>query len=412
MRIECSIHIVYYVCIFQQKIEVDRLAKKESLTSLKMLLFHFHATNTIILSFLPLYLKYKGLTGTEIGWVLAIGPFASIISQPFWGYLSDKYKTVKRMLIISVIGMLIFSIVFFQMDSLLAILVFGAFFYFFSSPVGALSDSLAQRRANELGISFGRIRTWGSVGFAFSSLIVGELLARFGIEFIVWPYVILGTALLLIAFSIQDVEADADPVRFSDIKKLIGNKRFVLFLFFMMFITIGHRANDSFIGIYIAELGGSEGLVGISWFVGVISEAAVFALAALWFRKLHPIGFIIIASILYTIRWFVYGTATSPYLIISLQFLHGLTFGVFYVAAFDYITRIIPKLLQSTGHLIFYSVFFGVSGIIGSLGGGAILEAYGGQTLYAWMGFLVLVGTICFLGFHMGVRKKKRKAKS
>jgi len=47
---------------------------------------------------LPLYLKHKGLTGIEIGWVLAIGPFATIISQPFWGYVSDKYKTVKKYL--------------------------------------------------------------------------------------------------------------------------------------------------------------------------------------------------------------------------------------------------------------------------------------------------------------------------
>jgi len=65
--------------------EVHKLHKKSSLHSLKLLLFLFHATNTIILSFLPLYLKFKGLSGTEIGWVLAIGPFASIISQPFWG---------------------------------------------------------------------------------------------------------------------------------------------------------------------------------------------------------------------------------------------------------------------------------------------------------------------------------------
>src|SRR5699024_4299057 len=134
---------------------------------------------------------------------------------PFWGYLSDKYKTVKRMLILSVIGMLIASIIFFQMNHLLAILIFGAIFYFFSSPVGALSDSLAQRRANDLQISFGSIRTWGSVGFAFSSLIVGEILSRIGIQFMVWPYVILGTVLLIIAFTIKDVTADSSPVRFS-----------------------------------------------------------------------------------------------------------------------------------------------------------------------------------------------------
>src|SRR5699024_2533118 len=236
-------------------------------------MFNFHAANTIILSFLPLYLKYKGLSGTEIGWVLAIGPFASIISQPFWGYLSDKYKTIKKMLLISIAGMLTMSIVFFQMNELIAILVVGAFFYFFSSPVGALGDSLAQRRAKDLNISFGSIRMWGSIGFAFSSLIVGELLTKFGVPFIVWPYVFLSITLFIVALSIKDVTVNETPVQFKDLRLLLKNKAFILFLIAMMFMTITHRANDSYIGIYINELGGTEALVGVAWFVGLISEA-------------------------------------------------------------------------------------------------------------------------------------------
>ncbi|MBO1001168.1 MFS transporter [Pseudogracilibacillus auburnensis] len=390
------------------------MVKKESLTSLKLLIFHFHATNTIIISFLPLYLKFKGLTGTEIGWVLAIGPFASIISQPFWGYLSDKYKTVKRMLILSTIGMLIISVIFFQMDSLLTILILGALFFFFSSPVGALSDSLAQRQAQQLKISFGSIRMWGSVGFAFSSLVVGEILTKFGIQVIVWPYVIIGTILLIIAFTISDVksEEESTPVNLADISMLLKNKPFIFFLLFMMFITITHRANDSFIGIYITEVGGSEGLVGIAWFVGVISEAAVFAFAGLWFRKYSPITFVIIASILYCIRWFIYGMAPSPYFIISFQVLHGVTFGIFYIAAFDYVTKLIPNLLQSTGHLIFYSVMFGVSGIIGSMAGGKMIEAFGGQIMYLGMGLFTLLGIFCLLGYQIWMKRLEVKVKT
>lgn len=381
------------------------MPKKSSLHSLKLLLFLFHATNTIILSFLPLYLQHKGLNGTEIGWVLAIGPFASIISQPFWGYLSDKYKTVKKMLILSVIGMLIASIVFFQMNQLLAILLIGAIFYFFSSPVGALSDSLAQRRANELSVSFGSIRTWGSVGFAFSSLIVGEILSRIGIGYMVYPYVIFGSILLIVAFFINDAETDSTPVSFHDVQLLMKNFPYVLFLLIMLFITITHRASDSFIGLYITELGGGENLVGISWFVGVISEAIVFALAAFWFRKYHPITFTIIASVLYTLRWFIYGMIESPSTIIAFQVLHGATFGVFYVATFEFVSRLIPHHLQATGHLIFYSVFFGVSGIIGSLAGGAVLEHFGGSTLYFSMGFMALIGVLLFISYYFWFKK-------
>src|SRR5699024_12282848 len=71
----------------------------------------------------------------------------------------------------TIIRMLIFSILVFQMNHLFFILIFGALFYFFSSPVVALGDSLAQRQADLLNISFGSIRTWGSIGFALSSQI-------------------------------------------------------------------------------------------------------------------------------------------------------------------------------------------------------------------------------------------------
>lgn len=377
------------------------LTQKQSLIPLKMLLFCFHASNTIILSFLPLYLKYRGLNGTEIGWVMAVGPFATIISQPFWGYISDKYKTVKRSLLICIVGLLISSVLFFQMNQLLAIILMGSVFYFFTTPIGALGDSLAQRRAYDLKVSFGTIRMWGSIGFATSALIIGELLARVGVQYMIYPYLFFGTLALLVTFKLKDVPVESDPISFRDLSKLLTNKPYLIFLGLMMFLTISHRANDSFIGLYIAELGGNEGLVGVAWFVGVISEAAIFAFAGYWFRKYHPLVFIIAAGVLYSIRWFFYASFDSPYQVIALQVLHGVTFGVFYLAAFDYISRLIPKLLQSTGHLVFFATFFGVSGIIGSLVGGVLIDNYGGSTLYTAIGILSLLGAISMTIYHV-----------
>lgn len=375
--------------------------KNKSILPLKMLLFSFHATNTIIISFLPLYLKFKGFTGTEIGWVLAIGPLASIFSQPFWGYMSDKYKTVKKILLILIIGLLLTSVIFFQMNSLVAILLVGGFLFFFSTPIGALGDSLAQRRADDLSISFGSIKMWGSLGFATSTLIVGEILDRIGIENMMWPYLFFGIIALLVIFKLTDVKVDSDPIQLNDVFALTKNKPFLIFLALILFITITHRANDSFMGLYITELGGSEGLVGMAWFVGVLSEAVIFFLAGYWFKKYHTLVFIIFAGLLYSVRWFLYGSVTDPMHIIYLQFLHGLTFAIFYTAAFEYVSRIIPKMLQSTGHLVFYSAFFGISGIIGSLAGGAIIDVYNGATLYILLGWLSLIGTVLITLYHV-----------
>lgn len=384
------------------------MSDNESLVPLKSFLFSFYATNTIIISFLPLYLQYKGLNGTEIGWVLAIGPLATIFSQPFWGYLSDKYKTVKRILLICVICMLLISIVFFQMDQLMTILFAGAFFYFFSTPIGALGDSLGQRRAQDLGVPFGSIRTWGSIGFATSALIIGAVLGRLGIQYMIWPYLLFGLFAILFAVRLKDVQVSSEPVQIKDVKKMFQNKPYVFFLIFIIFVCVSHRANDSFVGLYIAELGGIESYVGLAWFVGVASEALVFATAGFWFRKFHPMVFVIIAAMIYTIRWFLFAGANSPFTVIALQATHGITFGIFYLAAFDYIARLVPRTLQATGHLVFFAVFFGVSGIIGSLMGGALIETFGGSMLYNVIGFFALIGTICLTGYYVVLYNRKR----
>ncbi|MHA6252565.1 MFS transporter [Oceanobacillus sp. CAU 1775] len=387
------------------------MSTKESTTPLKLLLFSFHAGNTILISFLPVYLKYRGLSGSEIGMVLAVGPLASIFGQPFWGYLSDKYKTIKWILLVCVLGLLVWSTVFFQMKTLIPILIVGAIFYFFITSIGGLGDSMAQRRADELSISFGSIRTWGSIGFAISSLTIGILLNVIGVRFIYWPYLFFGIMLLIIILKLKDVKVDNTPIQLTDVKKLIMNKPLVIFLVLMSFLTISHRANDSFLGIFIVELGGSESLVGIAWFVGLVAEAIVFATAVKWFQKFRMLTFVILAGVIYSVRWVLYAFVTDPLLIVGLQFMHGLSFGVFYVASFAYITRLIPKLLQSTGHLFFYSIFFGVSGIIGSLFGGQIIDIYNGSMLYLVMAALSVIGVILLSIYHFVFKPEQKMDK-
>lgn len=127
----------------------------------------------------------------------------------------------------------------------------------------------------------------------------------------------------------------------------------------------------------------------------------MFFFAGRWFRKYHTLIFVILAGAIYTLRWFLFALVDDYWMIIGLQFLHGLTFGILYLSAMDYVTRLIPRILQSTGHLIFYAVFFGVSGIIGSLLGGAIIDQYGGSTLYFVLGFIALSGTILMTLYHL-----------
>ncbi|TLS38366.1 MFS transporter [Pseudalkalibacillus caeni] len=371
-----------------------------------MFLFFFHSTTMIIISYLPVYFQSQGMVESKIGWILAVGPFASILAQPFWGYMSDKYKTVKRILFITLTGMFTLSFLLFNVTSFALLLVTAALFFSFQSPTGALGDSLASKTAHKLGKSFGSIRGWGSMGFATSTLVVGAFFSRAGIEYIHYPFLIFVVIAFIVCLKISDVEVTNKPVTLIDAVKLGGNLKLMGFLAIIMFLTVTHRANDSYIGLYIKELGGNESMIGLAWFIAVGSEAIVFMTSNLWFKKFNEITFILLAGILYAVRWILYSFIQDPMVIVFLQVTHGLTFGVFYVSAFQFVTKLLPAELQATGHLLFISVFFGLSGIIGSLAGGFIIENASGATLYSYMGYLASAGCLGLAVYLQRIRKQ------
>ncbi|WP_165999926.1 MFS transporter [Bacillus sp. Cs-700] len=388
------------------------MTKRDSVFFLSLFLFFFHGANTIIISYMPVYFQHSGMSESKIGSILAIGPLAAILAQPFWGYLSDKFGTIKKVLLVTLVGVAVVSVFLLTNSHYVFILISAAIFYVFMSPTGALGDSLAVKTAASVNKNFGSIRTWGSIGFAVSTLIVGQFFSFFGISTILIPFMFMIVIAFLTAMRVSDVKTRNKPVTVFDAVRIGKNSKFLLFLGTILFLTIPHRANDSFIGLYLTELGGNESQIGLAWFVAVSSEAVIFATSHYWFRRFNEIVFIMIAGVIYAVRWFGLAYIGGPVAVILLQVFHGVTFGIFYVAAFQYVTKLVPEHLQATGHLLFISVFFGLSGILGSLFGGLIFERSSGATLYAVMGCLTLVGCVALLFYHIVERRKMKTDES
>ncbi|MBM7663487.1 oligosaccharide:H+ symporter [Bacillus mesophilus] len=380
--------------------------------SLKSFLFFVQATGFICTSYLPLYLLSKGYTPSEVGLLLAIGPFAAIISEPMSGYFSDKFKSIKKVLIVCVIGMLVSGIILFQLDHFAATALFVYCLFFFLAPSGSLGDSLSQKTADQLHVSFGSIRMWGSLGFGIASIITGYLLTRIGIENITVPFVFFTVIVLIISFFLKDVKVkseNSDPgVSIKDVALLIRNKPFVLFLLIVILITLGHRANDIYLSVFIKELGGTETLIGWAFFWGVATEVLVFFTSHLWFRKLKDLTFIILAAVLYAVRFIGMSFATSPHELVIYQLFHGFTFGIFFTVGLSYVTKIVPTRLQSTGHLLLITVFFGISGMVSAFIGGRLIEFYSVFTLYFLIGIASLVGALLLMIYKYFIKSEEK----
>jgi PPP family 3-phenylpropionic acid transporter len=366
--------------------------------------FLYFALLAMFISFLPVYLDEQGLRPTQIGFIIGTGGFVTLITQPLWGMISDKTKTIRKVLLLllllsSVIGYFLYS-----SSSYPQLILFAMLLYFCLMPIDPLTESLNFTIAENSGISYGSIRTYGALGYAVTALLTGYVMHYFGAESLALLFTGIGLISFVVSWLMVDVPVSGKPVTLSSLKLFLSNKETLLFLVLVFICSVPARMNDTFLGVYIRELGGSPDLVGQAWFLAAGSEIVVFALSFWWLRKDKEMIIISISAAFYFIRFFISSWITDPHVLAYLQILQVLTFPVFYSAAIQYLYRIVPVEWRATGQTVLALLFFGVSGILASYLGGALYGAFGGQTLYLFISAMSLLGMI--FGIFLYVNKK------
>ncbi|MED1952726.1 MFS transporter [Brevibacillus centrosporus] len=364
---------------------------KLGIQSLRAYNFFYFSLLSIFISFVPVYLTFRGVTPGEIGMMVGFGSFIGILSQPFWGMVSDKYKTIKRIILLTLgasilVGMMLFTTNHF---SFLFLLV-GAM-YFFLLPTDPLTESLNYRVAQQHQISFGSIRTFGAIGYATASLIIGWTVDQLGMNRLSWLFLGYGLLAFVFALVVTDAPSSSKKLSRQELKQFFFYPKTLQFFLLVLIAATPHRTNDSFLGVFVQSLGGSTGDVGQAWFFAAISEVLFFALSARILQKWSEIKLITWATALYTIRYALCAMAPSAEWVVYLQLTQGITFVIFYTATIQYLYRIIPEEWKATGQTILAVLFFGISGIIGSIAGGWVFQQWGGAALYMVMGVLSLV---------------------
>ncbi|MFE5426483.1 MFS transporter [Peribacillus simplex] len=356
--------------------------------------FLYFGLLAIFIPFLPVYLADQGLRPAQIGFIIGTGGFVTLITQPLWGMISDKTRTIRKILLLLIFFSSVIGYFLYDSSSYLQLILFAMLLYFFLMPIDPLTESLNFTMAEKSGISYGSIRTYGALGYAVISLITGYVMSYFGANSLAFLFAGIGLISFIISWMMPDAPVSGKPVTLSSLKHFFSNKETILFLLLVFICAVPARMNDTFLGVYIRELGGSAKLVGLTWFLAAGSEIVVFALSFWWLRKGKEIIIISFAAAFFFIRYFISAWITDPQLLAYLQVMQILTFPIFYSAAIQYLYRIVPVEWRATGQTVLALLFFGVSGIIASYIGGAIYGAYGGKTLYLFISSISFIGMV------------------
>ncbi len=348
----------------------------------------------IFIPFLPIYFAEQGLTPGQIGFIMGTGGFVVIVAQPLWGMISDKTRTIRKVLLVLILCSSVIGYLLYDASSYFQLILFAMLLYFFLMPIDPLAESLNFTTAESLKISYGSIRTYGALGYAVVSLLTGYVMSYFGAHSLAVLFAGLGVVSFVVCWKMPDAPVSGKPVTLGSLKHFFRNKETLLFLLLVFICSVPARMNDTFLGVYIRELGGGAELLGQAWFLAAGSEIVVFALSYWWLRKGKELIIISIAAGFYFIRFFLAAWITDPHMLAYLQVLQMLTFPIFYSAAIQYLYRIVPVEWRATGQTVLALLFFGVSGIFASYIGGALYGAFGGQILYFSISVMSFSGLI------------------
>ncbi|GAB6992187.1 major facilitator superfamily domain-containing protein 6 [Paenibacillus pini] len=357
----------------------------------------YFALLAMFIPFLPVYFDDQGLNPAQIGVIIGTGGFITIIAQPVWGMISDRMRTIRKVLLILLVFSAVTGYLLYNTGSYPLLVAFAMVTYFFLMPIDPLTESLNFRIAESSGINYGSIRTFGALGYAVMSLLTGVMMTHYGAHSLAILFAVISVLGFITMLFIPDAPVSSTPVKLGTLKEFIRNKETLWFLLLVFISSVPARMNDTFLGVYIRELGGSATLVGVTWFLAAGSEIVVFAFSYWWLRQGKELIMISVAGAFYFLRFFLSAFITDPQVLAYLQILQLLTFPVFYTAAIQYLYRIVPVEWRATGQTLLALLFFGVSGIIASYIGGALYANLGGQTLF------FIISAMSFLGMLLGL---------
>lgn len=357
--------------------------------------------------YMPVWFAHKGLSGAQIGLILAAPLLARGLTAPLLAMWADSFR-LRRTPLMLLAGATAATYV-----ALAAPMGFAGWFliWFLASSaystLSPLTDVIVLRRARVDGFNYGFPRGLGSAGFILANLVVGVLLAS-GSPDRVLMWMIVSVLVLIV---VTPLLLPPDPVReeggvaalserMAGLGGLVRDPAFMLVVLAAGLVQASHTFYYSFSALVWKQQGISETLTGVLWAVGVGVEVAFMWFMEPWRRRIGSRMLLAIGAGAAIIRWIVVAFAPPLWLLFPLQALHTLSFAATFLASLQLVERLSTPGNASAAQAINSALSGGVLGGVATIGAGALYDRFGpgGYLVMAGLAGLGLVGALCLYG--------------
>ena len=368
------------------KLPLQSSERMQTATILALFFVGLFLIQGVFLPYWPVWLKAQGLSAGEIGILLSLPNWVRVFADPLIAQRADHTGNRKTPMM-WLAGIYVLTVLAFPVSSnfwwLAGLSVVIGFTF---SPLLPLGTTITVHECKTRDLDYGRVRLWGSLAFIFASYGAGWVLDGTSTTWIVWMLFVAGIVNFAITTRMPDPQTDRSLRSGSSLVYLLRKPVFLIYLGCIGFAQGSHGTYYSFASVHWETVGYSHEMIGTFWSIGVIAEIALFAVAGKFVRGRHPGILFALGATAGIVRWIVLGSSDEFWMIVLVQPLHAMTFGITHLAAVSFIARAIPQQLATSAQSLMATLSMGV--FLGSSiwASGPLYEHFGSHAYYAMAG--------------------------
>ena len=305
------------------------------------------------LPFFPVWLKAIGVDVSWIGIILAAPSLTRFTTLPFVTASAERRQILRgTMIVLAFATAAGFAVVGLLRDPLTILIVYALIACLWT-PLGPLTDGYALKGVARHALDYGTMRLWGSASFVVLALAAGLLLQVIDPQNLIWVIVAIAALSALVSLGIvpigMSVTGSATLARASG---LLRKPKFFAIIGASALIQGSHAAYYGFSSITWQNAGFGGLTIAALWSLGVVAEIVIFAISPRF--TLSPPVLVMIGAASGVLRWVI--TAQDPpfEILVAVQLMHGLTFGITQLGTVALMVRSVPHhmLASAQGYMV------------------------------------------------------------
>lgn len=365
----------------------------------KVFYFFWFGALGALLPFLSLYYRAAGLDLTQIGILTALAGVVQLVAAPLWSVLADTFRLRRMLWPLAAAGTIGPILLIGRTSSFGVLFGLALLQAFFAAPVIALADSATLTLLGSRREQYGAQRVWGGGGWAFTTIITGRMIERWGYGAAFWGYAVCASGAVLATLALPQTQLVATNLA-AAARTFLRDARWFSLLGCVFLIGCCGSIVHSFVSLFLQDIGASDVQIGLAHSIASLSELPVMALSPILLRRWGARPLMVTAGVLYAVRMAIYIFAPFPLWALAAQSLHGLCFGALWTAGVVEVQRLAPKGLEATAQSVFGLAVFGVASAAASLFGGRIYQEFGVLALFGIGAGTALAGSLGLVLFR------------